>query len=78
MELSVGLPEYTVGGVTSSVAIHAAPNFSYFLPYSLLSEQLLSNKTSGTIISVKKELNLLKEFIRPQSANYSAGIYGIV
>ena len=48
MELSVGLSEDTVGGVTSAEAIHAAPNFSHASPYSLLSEQLLSNKTIGT------------------------------
>ena len=78
MVLSVGLSEDTVGAVTSSVGIHAAPNFSYVLPYSLLSEQLLRKKTSRTIISVKKELNLLEDFIRPLSANFSAGNYGIV
>ena len=78
MELSVGLSEDTVGAVTSSLAIHVAPNFSSFLPYSLLSEQLIRKKTSGTIISVKKELNLLEEFIRPLSANFSDGNYGIV
>jgi len=46
----------------------------FFLPYSLLSEQLLSNKTSGTRIRAKKELNLLDEFIRPPSAIFQLEI----
>ena len=64
MELSVGLTEETVGAVTSSEAIHAAPNFSksLFSPYSLLSEQLLSNKTSGTRTRRKTGFVILDEY----------------
>jgi hypothetical protein len=62
VELSVGLTEETLGWVTSSVAIHAAPNFSYILPYSLLSEQLLSNKTSGTRTRRKTGFVLLDKY----------------
>jgi hypothetical protein len=60
VELSVGLTEATVGAV---VTVDTAPNFSksLFLPYSLLSEQLLSNNTSVTRTKGKNRFILLDE-----------------
>ena len=65
MELSVGLTEETLGGVTSpEEGIHAAPNFSksLFSPYSLLSEQLLSNNTNVTRTKGKNRFIFLDEY----------------
>ena len=62
----MGLTEETLGWVRSSVAIHAAPNFSY----SLFSEQLLSNKTSMIRTKGKNRFILLDKYTLPLSENF--------